>query len=117
MNRFIQIKSLAGELKRTEIRRGISYKLTTKEFILQREDQTYHILFEDILGLIQRDTADGRPDDKGTHKIITNKIRVYNRSGVFEKGAATLYASLSESFCRLFLDYLERSHLPTSGSQ
>lgn len=116
MNRFINIKSLAGELKRTELRRGIGYKLTTKEFILQREDQTYHILFEDILGLIQRESADGRPDEKGTHKIITSRIKVYNRSGVFEKGAATLYASLSEGFCRLFLDYLERSHRPASGA-
>ncbi|MFC4766508.1 hypothetical protein [Effusibacillus consociatus] len=115
MNRFINVKSLAGELKRTEIRRGVGYKLTTKEFILQRDDQTYHILFEDILGLIQRDRSDGQPDEKGTHKIITNKIRVYNRSGVFEKGAATLYASLSDSFCKMFLHYLERSHRPASG--
>ncbi|GAX89373.1 hypothetical protein [Effusibacillus lacus] len=116
MNRFLNLKSLSGELKRTEIRKGIGYKLTTKEFILQREDQTYHILFEDILGLIQRESMDGRPDEKGTHKIITNRIRVYNRSGVFEKGAATLYASLSDNFCKLFLDYLERSHRSAPGT-
>lgn len=110
MSKFINIKSLAGELKRTEIRRGIGYRLTTKEFILQREDQTYHILFEDIIGLIERDPAES--DDRGTHKIIANRIQVYNRSGVFEKGAATLYASLSDSFTKLFVHYLERSHRP-----
>ncbi|BCJ86624.1 hypothetical protein [Effusibacillus dendaii] len=115
MNRFIPVKSLAGELKRTEIRRGIGYRLTTREFILQRDDQTYHILFEDILGLIERKAEDGRPDEKGTHKIITNRIRVYNRSGVFEKGATTFYASLSDNFCKLFVYYLERSHRPASG--
>jgi hypothetical protein len=110
MAKFINIKSLAGELKRTEIRRGISYRLTTKEFILQREDQTYHILFDDIIGLIERDPAEW--DERGTHKIITNKIQVYNRSGVFEKGATTFYASLSESFSKLLVHYLELSHPP-----
>lgn len=110
MAKFIQIKSLAGELKRTEIRKGIGYRLTTKEFILQREDQAYHIFFDDIIGLIERDPAEW--DERGTHKIITSRIQVYNRSGVFEKGATTFYASLSDGFSRLMVDFLERSHRP-----
>lgn len=112
MNSFINVKSLAGELKRTEIRRGVGYKLTTREFILQREDKTYHILFEDIIGLIERTPVEQSIDMLGTHKIITSKIRIYNRSGVIENGAATFYATLSDEFCQLFVHYLERSHRP-----
>jgi hypothetical protein len=76
---------------------------------LQREDKTYHIFFEDIIGLIER-TPEDRNDLLGTHKLVTSKIRIYNRSGVVENGSTTFYATLSEEFCQLFVHYLERSH-------
>jgi len=111
---FINVKSMSGELKRTEIRRGVGYRLTDKEFILMREEASYHILLEDILGVTLRDEVDQilSPVQVGdatfthawggaeSYKIVAMKMRVYNRSGVYERGASTLYTSLSSGFSR-----------------
>lgn len=119
-HRFVQVKNLAGELKRTEIRRGIRYQLTTKEFVLSREEQAYHLLLQHIIGIIQKDETD-RPTvhsfaDYGTvdqlypvYKIVTTQLSVYSPSGEHEKGASTLYASLSPSFVESLMDVLHSS--------
>lgn len=122
MNQFINVKALSGELKRTEIRRGMGYRLTSKEVILLREDISYHIFLEDILGLIARDeeeaTEYGRvigdtfvstlgTQHATTYKIVVHKMRVYNRSGVFERGASTLYANLSSGFSQQLVELLQ----------
>ncbi|KEO84231.1 hypothetical protein [Tumebacillus flagellatus] len=122
MNRFINVKTLSGELKRTEIRRGMGYRLTNKEMILLRDDISYHILLEDILGLISRDEEEDKFHDRNigdmrvsangvaganTYKIVVNKMRVYNRSGVHERGASTLYANLSNGFSEQLVELLQ----------
>ncbi|MBL0388507.1 hypothetical protein JJB07_18040 [Tumebacillus sp. ITR2] len=122
MNRFINVKTLSGELKRTEIRRGMGYRLTNKEMILLREDISYHILLEDILGLISRDEEDTQvhnhivgdirvtanmSNGANTYKIVVHKMRVYNRSGVHERGASTLYANLSNGFSEQLVELLQ----------
>jgi len=111
MNKFIHVKLLAGELKLTEIRRGVGYRLTTKEFILMREDTSYHIMLEDILGVILRDNEEEAEfavqmgDTRFVHqfgtaayKIVATKMRIYNRSGVIEQGPSTLFTQLSKDF-------------------
>jgi hypothetical protein len=121
MNQFINVKALSGELKRTEIRRGMGYRLTNKEMILLREDISYHILLEDILGLISRDEEEASTHGHligdirvnaqlggaTTYKIVVHKMRVYNRSGVHERGASTLYANLSNGFSAQLVELLQ----------
>lgn len=121
MNRFINVKPLSGELKRTEIRRGTGYRLTDKEFILLRDDISYHILLDDILGVISRD-EDGFDDvvetygDTNvtrqfggmTYKIVAMKMRIYNRSGVFEKGSSTLFTQLSAGMTEQLINMLNK---------
>lgn len=120
MNRFVNVKTLSGELKRTEIRRGVGYRLTTKEVILLREDVSYHILLEDILGIISRDeepvsvevamygdTQVAHSFGGSSYKIIATKLRIYNRSGVFEKGASTLFTQMSDAFSEQLLTLLQ----------
>jgi len=120
MNRFINVKALSGDLKRTEIRRGVGYRLTTKEFILLRDDVSYHILLEDILGVMLRDEEEAsvhRETVGDTHvshhfgtssyKIVVTKLRIYNRSGVYEKGSSTLYTQLSDGFCEQLFELLQ----------
>jgi hypothetical protein len=119
MNRFINVKPLSGELKRTEIRRGTGYRLTDKELILLREDISYHILLEDILGVISREeeSVSGITETYGdtnvthkfggtTYKIVAMKMRVYNRSGVYESGSSTVYTQLSEAMTEQLLNML-----------
>jgi hypothetical protein len=119
MDRFINVKQMSGELKRTEIRRGVGYRLTTKEFILLREDISYHILLDDILGIISRDEEEVSShtvtlgDTTVTHqfgsssyKIVATRMRVYNRSGVHEKGSSTLYTQMSDGFSRQLVELL-----------
>lgn len=48
MPTFSRVLSLRGELKRTEIRGSIRYQLTTREFILQRQQRTYRIALEPV---------------------------------------------------------------------
>ncbi len=119
IDRFINVKSLSGDLKRTEIRRGVGYRLTTKEFILLREDISYHILLEDILGFMSRDeeesvhlemygdTQVSHSFGTSSYKIVVTKMRVYNRSGVFEKGSSTLYTQLSDGFSEQLVELLQ----------
>ncbi|PWK15523.1 hypothetical protein [Tumebacillus permanentifrigoris] len=121
MNQFINVKALSGELKRTEIRRGMGYRLTNKEVILLREDISYHILLEDILGLISRDEEEANVLEQllgdtrvssqlngvMTFKIVVHKMRVYNRSGVHERGASTVYANLSNGFSTQLVELLQ----------
>ncbi|MGZ4123298.1 MAG: hypothetical protein ACXVOI_08820 [Tumebacillaceae bacterium] len=118
MNRFVNVKSMSGELKRTEIRRGVGYRLTTKEVILLREDVSYHIYLDDILGVISRDeeevniesmsgdTQVGYQFGGNSYKIVATKIRIYNRSGVFEKGSSTVFTQMSDGFTQHLIELL-----------
>ncbi|GIM44915.1 hypothetical protein DNHGIG_04640 [Collibacillus ludicampi] len=119
MSKFMPVKSLTGELKRTEIRRGTAYKLTTNEFVLQREDTAYVIDLNKILGVIACD-----PSETSTHtdligdthvsthfgqssyKIIATEMLIFTRHGVSERGASTLHTSLSDDFTRLLINHL-----------
>jgi hypothetical protein len=119
MNRFVNVKSLSGELKRTEIRRGMGYRLTTKEVILLREDVSYHILLDDILGIISRedeevnvdlgvsgDTQIGYQFGGSSYKIVATKLRIYNHSGVYERGSSTVYTQMSDAFSQQLVELL-----------
>lgn len=120
MNHFINVKAMAGELKRSEVRRGVGYRLTTKELVLLREDQSFYILLEDILGIFSQDDEDvsthtHKSGDtkvkhhfgRSTYKIVAHKLRIYNRSGVHEKGSMTLYTHLSDGFSKQLLALLK----------
>jgi hypothetical protein len=119
MLKFMPVKSLTGELKRTEIRRGTAYKLTTNELVMQREDTAYVIELDKILGVISCDPGESAKHTDligdthvsthfgvSSYKIVTTAMRMYTRSGLSERGASTLYISLSEDFTRLLIDRL-----------
>lgn len=127
MNRFVKVKPLIGELKRSEVRRGTSYKLTTREFVLQREDRAYQILFDDVLGVLPRDESERYDTTRRSgdtivstdsrfpsYKIIVTRMRVYRDSGrIDEQGPATLHTELSNELFSQFLSYLTARHGPS----
>ncbi|ARU62568.1 hypothetical protein CBW65_17550 [Tumebacillus avium] len=119
MKQFINVKTMDGELKRTEIRRGVGFRLTTKEMILLREDVSYHIYLDDILGVISReedetgiyqekvgDTKVAHHFGASSYKIVATKLRMYNRSGMVERGSSTLFTQLSAGFSKQLLELL-----------
>ncbi|MBX6396134.1 MAG: hypothetical protein IRY98_10610 [Alicyclobacillaceae bacterium] len=119
MKKLWRVKPLHGELRRSEVRRNTGFQLTTKEFVLQKEDQAYHIALEDILGVLEDrenhafpggwsgETWVDAPDAPGVVKIIATKMRIYRPSGVTETGAGTLHVRLSGEFVRQFIKLLK----------
>ncbi|MBX5437179.1 MAG: hypothetical protein IRZ33_08175 [Alicyclobacillaceae bacterium] len=107
MTRFPKIESLRGELKRSEVRSGIRYQLTTREFILQRDRRTYRIALQDILGLIectdselagQMHLAVGAHAAGKPYKIVTSLLYQISPSGVREQTFVSFYTRLSPAF-------------------
>ncbi|MCF8563495.1 hypothetical protein LLE49_01895 [Alicyclobacillus tolerans] len=115
--RFPTVKSLRGELKRSEIRGGIRYQLTTKEFILQRPEQTYRIDLEHILGVTEcseeeikapplrsvrsRVSGTGKP-----YKIVATLLYSITPNRVIEQSRVSFYTRLSPAFARQLSELL-----------
>ncbi|MDI3257454.1 MAG: hypothetical protein QJR01_06975 [Kyrpidia sp.] len=120
MRNLWRVKPLRGELRRTEIRRNTGFQLTTKEFVLQKQDQAYHIAFEDILGIMEQGTHPTfpgewsgetwvcAPDTPGVVKIVAANMQIHRPSGVMETGAGTLHVRLSDEFIQQFLGLLKK---------
>jgi hypothetical protein len=120
MNRdFIKIKNTEGTLLLSHTNRNLSCNVTTKEIILQRPHCTYQILFENIISMVPHTLKTRHimlPTPGNTHekvsttfassyyKIRTGSVRIYNRSGIHEKGETDFIVPLSD----LFLDYFAR---------
>lgn len=121
MPHFPRIESLRGELKRTEIRAGIRYQLTTREFVLQRQQRTYRIALENVIGLVECDDDEyrlgqlhGAAEESSLrpYKIVTTLMHLVSQRGVVEQERVSFYTRLSSSFARQFetlLSSLERS--------
>ncbi|MBO8172509.1 MAG: hypothetical protein H0Z33_11510 [Bacillaceae bacterium] len=109
-NDFIRVKSLEGELKLSQVKRRLGCTVTTKEIVLQKPHHSYHIKFEDILGIIPveldaKQMVFHHQDERviatfGSHyyRISANKIMIYNQSGKFERGQTDLIVPLSKKF-------------------
>lgn len=128
MRKLWRVKQLAGELRRTEVRRNTGFQLTTKEFILQKEDMAYHIALEDILGVIEDrgqepfpdaglsgETRVTAPTGPEVVKIVAVRMRIHRPSGTVETGAGTLHVRLSAEFRQQLLNLLHAQH--GSGKQ
>ncbi len=112
MPHFPRVESLRGELKRTEIRAGTRYQLTTREFVLQRQQRTYRIAFENVLGLVECSDDEYRLNgplyrtvEQGAgrpYKIVTTLMHLVSPRGVLEQERVSLYTRLSSSFARQF---------------
>lgn len=121
LNRFPKVQVLRGELKRSEIRSGIRYQLTTEEFVLQRSQRTYRIALKHILGLVECSElelrghqslhpgltaqAQGHP-----YKIVTTLLYMVSPSGVLEQSGVSLYTRLSAPFARQMNHLLQYRH-------
>lgn len=117
MKKFPSVKGLQGELKRSEIRGGIRYQLTTQEFVLQRNYQTYRISLQHVLGITEcseeelaaptsvfvRSSAggSGRP-----YKIVATVLYLVTANRVIEQTRVSFYTRLSTAFAAQLTELL-----------
>lgn len=111
LSRFPSVPMLRGELKRSEIRGGLRYQLTTQEFVLQRNSKTYRIALDSILGLVPCHSEDIPWTDSagGTgalYKIVATVMHIVLPSQVVEQEGASLYTRLSPGFARVLTQAL-----------
>lgn len=109
---FPKVKMLRGELKRSEIRHGVRYQLTTKEFVQQRGRTTYRIALDHILGFVECDDAEfaghvaqagSRRDGYGRpYKIVASVVHLVSDNGVIEQSQVSFYTRLSRPFASQF---------------
>ncbi|MDP9728227.1 hypothetical protein [Alicyclobacillus tolerans] len=107
MIHFPSVKSLRGELKRSEIRGNMRYQLTTKEFIQQRESHTYRIALQNILGMTECDEKEAKNLKMSwtnsskygkLYKIVANAMFVILPNSVVEQRSVQFYTWLSPAF-------------------
>ncbi|MCL6443285.1 MAG: hypothetical protein K6T83_07505 [Alicyclobacillus sp.] len=116
---FPKVPWLRGELKRSEIRAGVRYQLTTQEFVLQRESRTYRIALDNILGVIECDDTEYRAHafqaDRGSgkpYKIVATLLHLVSPSGVIEQAQVSFYTRLSNPFARYLEGLLHQRATP-----
>lgn len=105
---FQRVQTLRGELKRSEVRSGMRFQLTTKEFILQRDYRTYRIALENILGLVECSDEEFKRNQGLTmanhrtsgkpYKIVTTLMHTVSPNGVVEQSRVSFYTRLSVPF-------------------
>jgi hypothetical protein len=122
---FIKIKNLQGELILCHRRGQLATTITTKEMILQKPHQTYHILFEDILSIIpyqltKRQTVFNVHDELQVfssfshqlYKVEARELVIMNRYGRFLRQHAELILPLSEKFLEKVQQYTDLTYIP-----
>jgi hypothetical protein len=114
MNRdYIPVKMLEGELKLSQVKRGFRCSITTKEIIFQKPHHSYQIQLADIISMVPYN-LESKPisfslsttqDEqviatfgKDYYKISAEKIKVFNRQGVHEKGQTEIIVALNSRF-------------------
>lgn len=108
---FIRVKSLEGELKLSQIRSRFGCSITTKEIIFQKPHHSYVIQLTDIISMVPHrlhskdiTLATHAPlqepvvtsFERNYYKISADKVKLYNRSGTYEKGKTEFIVPLSQ---------------------
>lgn len=124
---FIQVKRLRGELLLSQKRHRWGCTLTTKELIFQKPHVSYHLLLDDIIGMVPfrpnpRTRGEGwneqweNPDlSSSTYKITASRLTILRRSGAVRRGQTDLILPLNQRFLRYFQEHTDFTALPTDG--
>lgn len=116
-NDFIKVTSLEGELKLSQIKKELKRTVTTKEIILQKPHHSYHIKLTDIFSVVplnldtrkipmhfsgEKVLVTFSPD---LYKISANKMRIFNRQGITERGQTEVIVPLTKKFLAYMVEY------------
>jgi hypothetical protein len=122
---FINIKKMEGELLLSQKRHDFGCTITTKELIFQKPHTSYHVLLENIIGMVPfrltayRQVSERAGDtivdaDFATqyYKITVKQLHVINRNGKYERGATDLIVPLNERLLGFIKHYAGFTTLP-----
>ncbi|RXT05862.1 hypothetical protein [Ammoniphilus sp. CFH 90114] len=117
---FIRVKSLEGELKLSQMKSQFGCSITTKELIFLKPHHSYQIQLADIISMIPHQLH-GKPltfspqaskEEKvvasfgnNYYKISVEKVKIYNRSGTFERGKMDFIVPLSQKMLEHVAQY------------
>ncbi len=117
---FIRVKALEGELKLSQVKSRFSTSITTKEIIFQKPHHSYQIRLSDIISMIPHH-LDTRPVSLPSlsfsgekvvasfgsdyYKVSVDKVKIYNRQGIFEKGKTDFIVPLSKKMLEHVAQY------------
>ncbi|SEM68947.1 hypothetical protein [Lihuaxuella thermophila] len=123
---FIPVKRLAGDLLISQKRNNMRYTLTTKEFVFQKPHLSYHILLEDVIGLIPYPVKPANLPNifageawlhakisANYYKISVREMHVISRQGIYTRGAADLIIPLHERFIQFVKKHTDFVVVPT----
>lgn len=122
---FIQVKRLRGELLLSQKRNHWGCTLTTKELIFQKPHISYHLLLDDIIGMVPfhpKHPTRGEgwigpwavlDHSSSTYKITASRLTIIRRNGIGRRGKTDLIVPLNQRFLRYFDKYTDFTALPT----
>jgi hypothetical protein len=121
---FIPVKRMIGHLIISQKRNHWASTLTTKELIFQKPHLSYHILLNDVIGIIPCEMKGLHPqpdhdllitlkNPSRYYKISVHKLFVINRNGVFTNGATDLIVPLNHRFLKHVEKYTNLTMLPS----
>ena len=84
---FIQIKSLAGELKISHKRQNFGITISTEECVMQKPHVSYYFLLKDIISIYPYEKS---AELRGHYRVHVRQLIVHNRSGIFTLHATEL---------------------------
>lgn len=126
-SKFIQVKRIRGELLLSQKRNYWGCTLTTKELIFQKPHLSYHLLLDDIIGMVPfhphpRTRVEGWIDagelanhSLSTYKITTNRLTIIRRNGISKRGQTDLIVPLNQRFLRYFQKHTDFTAVPTDN--
>lgn len=122
---FIPVKRLAGTLIVSQKRNNLGCTLTTREFVFQKPHMSYHILLDDVIGLIPYPVKPARlPKNLASeewihprhsnqyYKITVRELQVINRQGLFTRGATDIIIPLNDRFIQHLKKHTDFTVLP-----
>ncbi|MBA4492790.1 hypothetical protein ACFO25_09145 [Paenactinomyces guangxiensis] len=123
---FIPVKRLAGDLLISQKRNNLGFTLTTKEFVFQKPHLSYHILLDDVIGVIPYEIKKSAHlpksfiEESWTHrnfsakcyKISVGELHIINRQGLYTRGATDLILPLNDRFMQFVKNHTDLTMLP-----
>ena len=117
---FIRVKSLEGELKLSQIKNQFGCSITTKELVFLKPHHSYQIQLNDIISMVPHQ-VDSKPitffpqagkQEKvvasfgnNYYKVSVDKVKIYNRSGTFERGKMDFIVPLNQKMLEHVAQY------------
>ncbi|WP_124728068.1 hypothetical protein [Staphylospora marina] len=113
-SQFIPVKRLAGELIVSRKRGIFGLTLTTRELVFQKPNLSYHLMLEDIIGILPFTSIrfSGLTEENGPGirpfgkpvKITATRLVVIHRGGATEKRMTDLVIPMPTGF----MEYMRR---------